>query len=99
MAYTHILSLSLLTLGITGLITLLSLTAVVIHAYQGSSPGSFRWHLRNDRLKRLCALACLFFLAMAASYAVLQEVWAILYLIIALKTGTWWLRFSFDQRI
>jgi positive regulator of sigma E activity len=60
--------------------------------------GSFRWHLKNARLKDLSALATLFCFAMAASYAVLQESWSILYVILAVKVGTWWLRFVMSER-
>lgn len=85
-------------LGITGVLTFLALTAFVLWYYRDSQAGSFRWHWRNARLKQLAALASLFFLAMAASYAVLQQAWGFIYLIVAVKTGTWWLRLLLSQR-
>jgi hypothetical protein len=50
-------------------------------------------------LKQLAALASLFFLAMAASYMLFLSPWAILYFIVACKTGTWWLRIVITQHI
>jgi len=47
---------------------------------------------------QLSAIASLFFLAMAASYALLGEVWTWLYLIAAFKTSTWWLRHAISRR-
>jgi hypothetical protein len=90
-------SLCLNMLGITGTIALLIATGLVIWYYRGSRRGSFRWRWRNWRLKQLSALACLFFLAMAASYGVLNEAWGWLYIIGAFRTGTWWLRRAFNQ--
>jgi hypothetical protein len=86
-------------LGITGTLVLLIATSFVMWLYRGSRIGSFPWHMRNWRLKQLAALACLFFLAMAASYAVLQDAWAWLYVIGACKAGTWWLRRAISQGI
>lgn len=95
---TEFLSLVLGGLGIVGIAALLTLTCLTMWYYRGSRMGSFRWYWRTLRLKHLSALACLFFLAMAASYAVLQSAWAFLYLIAAFKTGTWWLRCAMSQR-
>ncbi len=95
---TSIFSLILGILGAIGIVTLLTLTGMTFYCYRGNRMGSFRWHSRNVRLKQLSALACLFFLAMAASYGVLHDVWAILYIIFAFKTGTWWLRCAMSQR-
>jgi hypothetical protein len=92
------LSLGLSIFGPLGLLTLLAMATVVTRQYWGSRMGSFRWHVRNLRLKQISALACLFCLAMAASYGVLEEAWALIYLIIAFKTGTWWFRFAISQR-
>ena len=85
-------------LGIVGTIALLTFTGLVLWYYRGSRTGSIRWHWRNLRLKQVSALACLFFLAMAASFAVLHEAWAFVYLIAAFKTGTWWFRIAMSQR-
>ena len=85
-------SLYLNILGMTGTIILLLAAGLVMWYYRGSRTGSFRWRWRNWRLKQLSALACLFFLAMAASYGVLNEAWGWLYVVGAFKTGTWWLR-------
>lgn len=94
---TEIISLYLGALGIIGTITLLVATALVLWYYRGIRIGSFRWRWRSWRLKQLSALACLFFLAMAASYGVLQEAWGWLYIIAAFKAGTWWLRGTISQ--
>ncbi len=94
----HILSLILGIIGTIGVFILLVLTGAVFWYFRGSSMGSFRWHIRNLYLKQLAALASLFCTAMAASYGVLLEAWAWLYLIAAFKTGTWWLRLVIAQR-
>lgn len=98
MADTSIFSLVLGILGAVGITVLLTLTGMILYFYRDSRMGNFRWHLRNVRLKQLSALSCMFFFAMAASYGVLHEVWAVLYLIFAFKTGTWWLRCAVSQR-
>jgi hypothetical protein len=94
---TQILSFYLNGLGIIGTIALVAAAALVIWRYRDSRVQSFRWRLRNWRLMQLSAIACLFYLAMAASYGVLQEAWAWLYLIVAFKTGTWWLRYTLSR--
>ena len=94
-----ILSFCLDTLGPVGTVTLLIITGVVIWRYRNSPLRSFRRRWRNARLKQLSALACLFFLAMTASYGVLHNVWAFISLIAAFKTGTWWLRLVLSQRV
>jgi len=99
MTDTSIFSLVLGILGIIGIIALLTLTSMILYFYRSSRMGSFRWHLRNVRLKQLSALACMFFFAMAASYGLIHEAWAVLYIIFAFKTGTWWLRCVVSQRI
>jgi hypothetical protein len=93
-----ILSPGLGILGVIAIIVLLSLAGIVLWHYRGGRIGSFRWHMRTLYLKRLSALACLFFLAMSASYGVLQEAWSLVYLTIAFQTATWWLRFTISQR-
>lgn len=98
MTDTSIFSLTLGVLGTIGIVALLTLTSMILYYYRGSHMGSFRWHLRNIRLKQLSALSCMFFFAMAASYGVIHEAWAILYIIFAFKTGTWWLRCAVSQR-
>ena len=95
---TSIFLLVLGILGAVGIVVLLTLTGMILYFYRGSRMGSFRWHLRNIRFKQLSALSCMFFIAMAASYAVIHEAWAILYVIFAFKTGTWWLRCAVSQR-
>jgi hypothetical protein len=94
----HLVSLILGIIGIIGICILLVLTGAVFWYFRGSSTGSFRWHIRNLYLKQITALASLFCLAMAASYGVLFEAWAWLYLIAAFKSGTWWLRLLMAQR-
>ena len=93
-----ILSSCLGILGTVGTVTLLIITGVVIWRYRDSPLRSFRRRWRNARLKQLSALACLFFLAMTASYGVIRDVWAFIYLIAAIKSGTWWLRLALSQR-
>jgi hypothetical protein len=94
----QIYSLILLVLGIIGLAMMLILSALTLNRYQDCRLGSPRWRVRNIHLKKICALSSLFFLAMAASYTVLQEAWALLYLVFAFKAGAWWLRFSLERR-
>ena len=79
-------------LGILGTIALLIATGRVMWLYRNSRISSFQWYLRNWRLKQLSAIACLFFLAMAASYWVIQEPLGWVYLLVAFKAGTWWFR-------
>src|SRR2546426_12426207 len=93
-----ILSFFLDILGPVGTVTLLIITGVVMWRYRNSPLRSFRRRWRNARLKQLSALACLFFLAMTASYGVLREACALIYFIAAFKTGTWWLRLALSQR-
>jgi hypothetical protein len=95
---TQTLSLCLGIFGVVGSALLLALTGGIFWYFRANRVGSFRWQLRNLYLKQLAALACLFFLAMAASYGVLQEIWAVLYFVIACKTASWWLRFAINQR-
>lgn len=96
--YTAILSDCLGVLGIIGTISLIAITGLILWQYQGARLWSFRWHNRNLRLMQLSALACLFYLAMTASYAVLGEIWTWIYFLAAFKTGTWWLRYYISRR-
>jgi len=96
--YTHILSICLAILGTIGTLELIIFTCLVIWHYRGTRIWSFRWYRRTHHLMQLSAIASLFFLAMAASYALLGEVWTWLYLIAAFKTGTWWLRYAISRR-
>lgn len=95
---THILSICLLVLGILGTLALVASTALVMWYYRRTRVWSFRWHLRNWRLMQLSAIASLFFLAMAASYGILGEVWTWIYLIAAFKAASWWLRCAISAR-
>ncbi len=95
---THVLSYCLAALGPLGGALFLVWAGLVQWYYRGCRIGSFRWHIRNWRFEQLSALACLFCLAMAASYGVLLEAWAWLYLIAAVKTGTWWFRCAISRR-
>ncbi len=96
---THLISFFLLVLGISGTITLVVVTGLVIRRYNDSPIQSFNWRLRNWRLKQLSAIACLFFLAMAASYWVIQDALGWIYLLVAFKTGMWWLRRATSREI
>jgi hypothetical protein len=87
---TQYFSLCLLILGISGTFALILSTGLVFRRYGTSSTQNFNSLLRNWRLKQLSAIACLFFLAMAASYWVLQDAWGWIYLLFAFKTGQWW---------
>ncbi len=98
MTDTSLFSFALGIWGTTGIIVLIALTSTLLYYYRDSRMGNFRWHIRNMRLKQLSALACMFFFAMAASYAVIRDAWAILYVIFAFKTGTWWIRCAISQR-
>src|SRR5712691_9840572 len=89
---THLLSPYLGGLGILGTLSLLATTGIVLWQYRGCRFQSYSWRLRSWRFKQLSAIACLFFLAMAASYWVIEEPWGWLYLIAGFKTGTWWIR-------
>jgi hypothetical protein len=84
-------------LGIAGTTALLVATGLVLWHFRGSRIQSFNWRLRSWRLKQLSAVACLFFLAMATSYWVIQEPWGWFYLILAFKTGSWWLRIAVSR--
>ena len=95
---TQLLSLCTGIVGGVGIIVLLLLTGMVMWYYRDSRMGSFRWRWRNLRLKQLAALACLFCLAMSASYAVLQEAWTFVYLIAAIKLGTIQFRYFLRER-
>ena len=96
--YTHILSIYLAILGTIGTLALIIFTCLVIWHYRGTRIWSFRWYRRTHHLMQLSAIASLFFLAMAASYALLGEVWTWLYLIAAFKAGSWWLRMAVSRR-
>jgi hypothetical protein len=60
----------LLGFGIVGTVAFSVITGFVLWHFRGSRIQSFNWRLRSWRLKQLSAIACLFFLAMAASYGV-----------------------------
>jgi hypothetical protein len=94
----HLLLPYLTGLGIGGTVALLVATGLVMWQYRESRVQSFNWHLRNWRLKQISAIACLFFVAMAASAWVIQDAWGWVYLIVALKTVTWWVRRAISQR-
>jgi len=96
---TQLLSSYLLGLGISGTVTLVVATAMVMRRYGNSPIQNYNWWLRNWRLKQLSAVAGLFFLAMAASYWVIQDAWGWIYLLVAFKTGTWWLRRATSREI
>ena len=83
----HIVSPYLAALGLLGTIILLAATAMVMWRYRASRSNRFQWHVRNWRLKQISAVACLFFLAMSASYWVIQEPWGWVYLLVAFKSA------------
>jgi hypothetical protein len=96
--YTSILALCLAVLGSLGSAILGIAALRLFWQYRDAPFWSFRWHRRTWRQMRLAAIACLFFLAMAASYAVLGQIWAWIYLIAAFKAGNWWLRCVISRR-
>ena len=85
---TQLISSFLLGLGISGTIALVVAAGLVIRHFSDSPVQSFDWRLRNWRLKQLSAIACLFFLAMAASCWVIQDAWGWIYLLVAFKIAT-----------
>jgi hypothetical protein len=85
-------------LGILGLASLLTLSLLILQHYQGEAERSYRRSIRNLRLKQITAITCLFCLAMTASYGIIHNVWGLIYLLLALKTATWWFRFVVMQR-
>jgi hypothetical protein len=86
-------------LGLLGTVILLVTAAMVMWRYRASQANSFHRHVRNWRLKQISAVACLFFLAMSASYWVIQEPWGWIYLLVAFKSGTWWFRRAISRGI
>ena len=88
----HTLSPYLGAFGLLGTILLLVITGIVLWRYRTGRVNGFQWRIRNWRLKQICAVACLFFLAMSASYWVIQEPLGWIYLLVAAKGGTWWFR-------
>lgn len=97
MVNSQFLALCLGILGIIGIIFFVTLACLISWYYRGNPASTFRGHWRSIRMKQLLMVASLFFLAMAASYGVLQNAWALLYLIVAIKTGTWWFRIAVTQ--
>ena len=95
----HMLAPYLGIFGLAGMLALLIAVGKILWQYRRSPAQSFRWHIRNWHLKRIAAVACLFFLAMAASCAVLSDPWGWGYFVIAARIGVWWARRAISQRI
>ena len=95
----HKVSPYLSALGLLGTILLLATTAMLLWQYRASRANSFHWRVRNWRLKQVSAVACLFFLAMSASYWVIQEPWGWVYLLVSVKCGTWWFRRALSRGV
>lgn len=95
---TQLLSLVLAIMGIIGIITFIALAALISWRYRGGGMYTFRWHWRTIHMRQLLVIASLFFLAMAASYGILRDAWGFLYVMAAVKTGTWWVRLAVSQR-
>ena len=93
----HTISPYLGALGLLGTSTLLVVTALVLWRYRAGRINGFQWQMRNWRLKQVAAIASLFFLAMSASYWVIQEPWGWVYLLVAVKCATWWFRSAFSR--
>ncbi|BCL84404.1 hypothetical protein ccbrp13_68690 [Ktedonobacteria bacterium brp13] len=94
----HIFTLWFTIFGMVGLAVLALLAISVFWYFRGCRERSFRWQTRNHYIKQISALVCMFCLAMAASYGLLAEAWALFYLVLACKAGTWWLRMRIDQQ-
>ncbi|HVB75477.1 MAG TPA: hypothetical protein VNE38_18175 [Ktedonobacteraceae bacterium] len=86
-------------LGLLGTIILLATAGTVFWRYRDCRVGSFQWRVRDLRLKQVTAVACLFFLAMAASYWVIQEPLGWVYLLVAFTSATWWFRRAISRGI
>jgi hypothetical protein len=95
---TQILTIGLSIFGIIGSLALVAITFSVFWHFHDVRLRSIRWYRRNAHLMQLSAIATFFFLAMAASYAVLGEIWMWLYFLVAFKTGTWWLGYALKRR-
>src|ERR1051326_1797025 len=95
---THILALFLSGLGIVGTAALASIGGIVMWQNRSARVWGLRRRWRRWRLMQLSAVACLFFLAMAASYGVLGDVWTWIYLIAAFKSASWWVRYALSRR-
>jgi hypothetical protein len=91
-------SIYLALLGILGTFVLLLMTAIVMWRYRNTRLNGFQWSLRSWRLRQLCAIASLFFIAMAASYWVIHQPLGWIYFLVAFKTGTWWFRSVLSRR-
>jgi hypothetical protein len=87
--------LGLAILGILGLGSALIRCGLIFQHYQERT--SYQRALRNLHLKQLSALTTFFCLAMSASYGVVHNPWALVYLLLAGKIGTWWLRLVIIQ--
>lgn len=94
---TFMLSLCLGGLGIIGTAILATSAAIILWQYRDTRQWNFRRHWRTWRLIQVSAIATFFFLAMTASYGILGEPWTWIYLLIACKTGTWWLRLAVSR--
>src|SRR5260370_20863480 len=93
----HLLSPYLSILGISVAVALLVATGLVLWDYRDSRVQSFNWYLRKWRLKQISAVAYLFFVAMAASSWVLLDASGWVYLLGALKIGTWSFRTALSR--
>jgi hypothetical protein len=85
-------------LAILGLGTLLLWSIQIVRYYQNATEGRYQQSMRNAHFKQVTAIACMFCLAMSASYGVIHSAWALIYLLLACKVGTWWFRFAIMQR-
>lgn len=94
MSYLSVLSLCLHIIGPTGIIVLLSRVWIITWHFRDSPTSGFRRYQRALYMKQTAGLAWLFLLTMAASYALLHEVWGVLYGLLAFKACTWWVRLT-----
>jgi len=85
-------------LAMLGLGTLLIWSIQIFRYYQKATEGRYRQFMRNAHFKQVTAIACMFCLAMSASYGVIHSAWALIYLLLTCKVGMWWFRFAIMQR-
>ena len=85
-------------LALAGTLATAMIAILIFWRYRDSLPPGRLWRRRNWRIQQLLALAALFYIALAATSLVLSDLWGWLYLMLAIKAGTWWLRRALTVR-
>ena len=62
----------------------------VVWHYRNNQSIGLKWYLKNWRLMQVLGVTGLYYLALAATCAVLGDRWGWLYLFVAIKAGIWW---------